>query len=104
MEKRIEALESQMNDVKPALVALHKILHEAIQKIDSNFELLDNRLENMENRLGKIENRLGGLEKTSSEEFESVGGKLDQLHVEVQKIQKVSNYSEEYENLLRISR
>lgn len=55
---------------------------------DSNFEILNQKLDN--------------LRDISTTEFKGVGEKLGEIKNELNKIQKVSNYSEEYENLLSI--
>jgi DNA anti-recombination protein RmuC len=90
------SLESKIEAVTKVVLDLIKTLHEAVSKIDANFEILEKRLDTIE---AKIDN----LETASYSEFKNVGGKLDELHVEAKKIQKVSNYTEQYENLLKIS-
>lgn len=75
---------------------------EAYKKIDDNFESMDKRLHSMDKRLSSLEVNVSRLSENSESSFSTVGRKIDELKYEVHKIQKVSNYSEEYENLMKI--
>jgi len=104
MEQPYQLLEGKMESLTSVVVDLSKTLLDAIKKTDENFGILEKRLETIECKMQVIENKIDHLDQSSSSEFRTVGGKIDHLHEEVQKIQKISNYSEQYENLLKISR
>jgi hypothetical protein len=90
-------LEGKIEDIRTAIVQLTK-------KMATAFEIVDKNFESLESRINVIDGKIDQLAQNSSKEFESVGDKLTDLKNEVTKIQKVSNYSEEYANLLKISK
>lgn len=86
-----------LENVRKALVDLNKSYIETSKIIDDNFESIDKRLV-------VIEESVKNLNDNSQNSFNTVGKKIDELKQEVHKIQKVSNYTEEYENLMKIVR
>lgn len=92
-----EEITKQIADLKTVLLDTIKYVQKGFKAVDENFEAIDKSLKAID---GKVEL----LIKESNEGFGQVGEKIDELKVEVNKIQKVSNYSEEYANLLRISK
>lgn len=97
IEAKFESLDTQFKDAVKLLLYVHDTQKESLDKADKNFETLESRLKLLEDKVDSLSNN-------SSAGFQDVGGKIQELKVEVMKIQKVSNYSEEYENLLKISR
>lgn len=83
MEKRVEAIEQNLRSLITILVNISTKLEETNQKIDANFDLLKN------------------LDSKSEKGFKVVNSNLEDVKSELQKIQTVSNYTEEFENLLR---
>ncbi|HVD99615.1 MAG TPA: hypothetical protein VNB90_15510 [Cytophagaceae bacterium] len=81
--------------IRKGVINLNKTQVEAYKKIDDNFDSIDKRLATLEESISK-------LTEDSESSFTTVGKKIDELKYEVHKIQKVSNYSEEYENLMKI--
>jgi DNA repair exonuclease SbcCD ATPase subunit len=81
--------------IRKGIINLNKTQVEAYKKIDDNFDSIDKRLATLEESISK-------LTEDSESSFTTVGKKIDELKYEVHKIQKVSNYSEEYENLMKI--
>jgi archaellum component FlaC len=86
IEQRISDLDETLKSVTAILISFQKHSSESFNKIDENFEVIKNVLNN------------------HSTNFNEVGGKLNELKDEVIKIQKVSNYQKEYENLLKIAK
>ena len=84
-----------LESIRKGLINLSKTQVEAYKKIDENFDSIDQRLSGLEESLSK-------LTEDSESSFNTVGKKIDELKHEVHKIQKVSNYTEEYENLMKI--
>jgi DNA anti-recombination protein RmuC len=89
------SIEEKFDNLTKVVLDLSKKMHAGFGKVDENFESIGYRLE-------LIDKRIELLLKDSNDGFSTVGEKIDQLKQEVHKIQKVSNYTEEYENLLRI--
>ena len=94
---KVEDQADQTESLRKSLLNLHKIVEHGFKVIDTNFE-------NVDKRIDALEKKVDALSEHSSNEFKAVGGKLNNIEAEVMKIQKVSNYNEEYENLLKISR
>lgn len=94
--QNFEDLKNQISDLKSLVITVLKKSVETSELIDSNFEVLSERID-------AIDEKIEGLVKHAGQEFSAVGGKLDTIHHELKKIEKVSRYSEEYQNLLKIS-
>lgn len=90
IEDRLDALEEIVKNLRDTLMNAHKHTVASFKTVDENFEIVNTKIDT--------------LVASSEKGFDDVGGKIDDLQVEVKKIQKVSNYPEEYENLLKISR
>ncbi len=90
-------MENSVEDIRKAVLDLNKELLEGFKIIDSNFEAIGKKLD-------AIEVKVNHLSDSSEKEFNSVDGKLSELKNEVIKIQKISGYTEQYENLLKIAR
>lgn len=82
-EEKISDIEVALENLRKVVVSMHKHMFESFERIDQNFEI---------------------LRKTATDGFHNVDGQLGEIKTEIQKIQKVSNYPEEYENLLKVSR
>lgn len=95
-KENIDKLTEQVTSLKSLVIAVLKKTHETSELIDSNFDVLNNRID-------ELKVKIDSLAKTTGNEFEGVGGKLDTIQHELKKIEKVSRYSEEFENLLKIS-
>lgn len=97
LEQRIEKLEVLVSDLRDYIITTHKHSIRSFNTIDENFEII-------KEKVGEIDVKVDALAQTSDKGFSEVGVKIDGLQFEVKKIQRVSNYGEEYENLLRISK
>lgn len=82
LEQRVESLEEKIDALIGLVVSISKTQVATGKTIDSNFDILNQKIDN--------------LSKMSSKEFGNI-------KIELKKIQDVSGYSEEYENLLRVS-
>lgn len=87
----------QIETLRKVILDMNKSMISSFHTIDTNFSAIELKLE-------LLEKKIDSLTDTSSKEFEMVGGKLTEVKDELMKIQKVSNYSEEFENLLKVSR
>ncbi len=90
-------MDATIEDVRKAVLDLSKELVEGFRITNTNFEAIGKRLD-------LIENKINNLSDSSAKEFNTVGGKLSELKEEVIKIQKISGYTEQYQNLLKIAR
>lgn len=97
MDQQLESLEDKIEAVRKAVVDMNKVMMESFKIADKNFAAI-------EAKINTIDEKIDTLARNSSKEFATVGGKIDQLKTEVIKIQKVSNYPEHYENMLKISK
>lgn len=90
VEEQMQKMESKLDALIKSFLGFSNHAVDSFKTTDENFELLQQKVD--------------ALSNDASTEFDKVGEKLSELKVEVLKIQKVSNYSEEYENLLKISK
>lgn len=89
--KRISSLEDKISSLDEKVTALVDIvigLLSASKTIDQNFDIVNKKLDS--------------LYAESGDGFTKVGEKLEVLKTEINKIQKVYNYSAEYDNLLKV--
>lgn len=84
-----EELMNKINNLTEVVIDILKKTKETSETIDSNFEILNTKIDL--------------LSKDTDKQLDNVGGKLDNIQSELKKIEKVSRYSEEYHNLLKIS-
>jgi len=96
LETRIKSLEDLVNDIRGLVLTIGKHSVESFKTVDSNFE-------NLKQQVEILDNRVQTLQTAAKDGFNGVEDKIDDLKTEVMKIEKVSNYSEEYNNLLRIA-
>lgn len=82
LEQRVDILEGKIDALIGLMLSISKRQVEAGKSIDSNFTVLNDKIDS--------------LAKMSSKEF-------GDIKVELTKIQEVSGYSQEYENLLKVS-
>jgi predicted nuclease with TOPRIM domain len=105
MEDLLNKIQSDVQKDKENITNITKFLILEAAKSASAFKKIDSNFESINQRLDAITTEVVLLKKTASETLggvDHVSGKIDLLTQEVQKIQKVSNYSEEYDNLLKL--
>ncbi len=96
ISKNVSDLTKTVKALRDFVIIYAKHNAESFIAIDDNFEIVNEKVDAVNKKVDK-------LIAESSKSFSSVGNQLDDLQTEVKKIQKVSNYSEEYDNLLRLS-
>ena len=89
-------LEQQVEGLKSLVLTVLKKTIQTSHTLDSNFEIL-------KEQIADIEKKIDQLAADTGQDLTSVDGKLDDIHSELKKIEKVSRYTEEFENLLKIS-
>lgn len=94
---QLGSLEGRIEDLKQVVIDINQQMLRSFKIVDQNFEALDKKIDT-------VDKKVDILISESNQGFEKVGGQLNELQEEVSKIQKVSNYSQEYENLLKISK
>ena len=96
-ENKLKDLESSIEDMRKFIVTSHKAMMDAFTVVDSNFDVIKEKVSN-------IDDKIDNLSKSSSTNFDEFGEHLKGIKAELMKIEKVSRYTEEYANILRISR
>ncbi len=91
-----QKLEEQVTSLRSLVLTVLKKTIETAHTLDSNFEVLKGRMEDLENQIERVAVSTG-------QDLTKVDGKLDDIHSELKKIEKVSRYTEEFENLLKIT-
>lgn len=90
-------MKDQVQELAENVQALVDLILKSNAAIDSNFDIVNQKIDSLTARVHV-------LSEKSNQEFGNVGQKLNDIHIEISKIQKVSNYASEYENLLKISK
>ncbi len=91
------AKKSKNNSKKTAdLHTIIDIIVNSNRAIDANFEIVNVKL-------NKLDLKVDKLGKSSNTEFGKVGKQLKEIKTEVHKIQRVSGYSDMFENLKVVS-
>ena len=90
-------LEQQVKSLRSLVLTVLEKTIDTSHTLDRNFEVLKSQIADIEVKLDKLPIDTG-------QDLTSVDGKLDDIHSELKKIEKVSRYTEEFENLLKISR
>jgi len=97
LEVKVDEMDDKLDALIKAFLGFSNHAVESFKTTDANFGVLEQKVD-------ALSVDVAALSSDSSSEFGKVGKQLSELKVEVLKIQKVSNYSEEYENLLKISK
>lgn len=97
LEIRIKSLEDLVNNLRELVLTVSKHNIHSFNTVDSNFE-------NLKQQVEILDGRVQTLQKAAKDGFNGVGEQIDDLKSEVMKIEKVSNYTEEYKNLLSITK
>jgi len=90
IEERISKLEQKLDAFFELFISHAKHSIETREVVDKNFDVLDKKIET-------IKQKISALHQDTSDGF-------GEVKEELVKIQKVSNYQEEYENLLKIAK
>lgn len=95
IEDRVSRLEEKLNALIKLFVSHMNDSNDSSKRIDNNFKLVESQITIVSSKIDKLSSK-------STKRFDEVGNKLGEIKEELQKIEKVSNYPEEYQNLLKI--
>ena len=88
LEARFDNLEAKLDSLISSFISHSQHTMKSFKATDENFEIINQKVDE--------------LISSSNNEFKGVGKKLVEIKHELNKIQKVSNYTEDFENLLKI--
>lgn len=94
-DQQFEQLESKVDSLTVALENLRRFTINAHSHSVNSFKI-------SEGKIDILNIKLESLAKDSNKNFDDVKGKLEEIQNEIGKIDEVSRYSEEYENLLKV--
>lgn len=103
MEKRMEALEKSLIETNIKLDNLHEQMVAGFKLVDTNFELVSKEFRLVHSQLSHLNKKVDILRGDTNVGFEDVGIKLGNIHNEISKIGKVTNYSDYFNNLNSIN-
>lgn len=90
IDARLLNLETKLDSLISSFISHSQHSIKSFRATDENFEIINQKVDL--------------LITSSNNEFQGVGKKLVEIKQELSKIQKVSNYTEEFENLLKIAK
>lgn len=113
MEKRIEKLESSLNNLTLEVKNIGDLVVKGFTKIDTNFDAIGKEIKHIHSQINvmnkKIDELKGGidvlkggidvLKGDTNISFGEVDSKLENLTEEISKIGKVINYEEYFKNV-----
>jgi predicted nucleic acid-binding Zn-ribbon protein len=94
---KLKELETNIEAIRSAVVSSHKAIMESFKIVDNNFAAIKDKIK-------VIDDKIDALAHSASKDFETVHGNLRDIKDELDKIEKVSKYSDEYANMLKITR
>lgn len=98
MEEQIKSLENNINTLSKELVELKELIASSFKKVDSNFNIVTSKLSTLEKKVGELNYKIDNLDGNTNKGFNDVGGKIETLTEEIQKISEVTKYDEMYKN------
>ena len=103
IEERTAKLESFVEVLANHVVRTHETILQGLEKVDENFVILHKNFEKVDENFSKIEKSIHSLKGNTSDGFQSVSSKLEDLKSEIKKINEVTRYEDEYANFLSIA-
>lgn len=104
LENRLTALETKLDSLISSFITHSQHSVKSFKATDDNFEIINEKVETINSKVETINAKVDCLMKDSNKEFSVVGEQLGEIKQELIKLQKVSNYTQEYENLLTIAK
>jgi predicted nucleic acid-binding Zn-ribbon protein len=98
MEEQIKGLENNIATISKELVELKELIASSFKKVDSNFTIVTGKLLVLERKVGELTYKIDNLDGSTSKGFNDVGGKIETLTEEIQKISVVTKYDEMFKN------
>lgn len=97
--QRVLKVEGALTTVIGKIHDLSGSVASGFEKIDKNFNIVIGRLESVESRLDTIELALKEIRGNSTSSLETVEDKITCLTTEISKINEVTNYEGQFDNL-----
>ncbi len=98
MQVQIKNLESNLSILSRELVELKELIASSFTKVNNNFGLIDSRLSLLDRKVNELNFKMDNLDGNTTKGFTDVGGKIETLTEEIQKISIVTQYHEMYKN------
>ncbi len=99
MEKRVEDLEKNLSAVVSHIKDVHSAISGGLGKVDTNFEKITAHLNKIEAELLIVNSKIDSLSGNTEKGFGDVNVSLEDLKMEISKINDVTSYDHIYENL-----
>ncbi len=98
MEAKINSLESNLVTLSKELVEFKELIAASFKKVDNNFTVMNQKLSILDRKANELNFKIDNLDGSTSKGFTEVGGKIETLTEEIQKISVVTQYDEMYRN------
>jgi hypothetical protein len=90
MDEQLKSLENNIITLSTEFVELKGLIAASFVKIDRNFTIVTSKLSPLERKLNDLTFTVNNLDGNTAKGFGEVGGKLDLLTEEIQKISLVT--------------
>jgi predicted nucleic acid-binding Zn-ribbon protein len=102
MEKRIEMLEKSVMHLSGELKEIKELIGTGSKKVATNFDSIKKEIDSLHGKVDILNKKVDRLEGNTTDGFEDVGLKLENLTEEISKTSMVTKYDEEFNNLKAI--
>ena len=103
MDKRIELLEQNFVILNNELTAIKELLSAGFTKIDNNFTNVKREIDLLKHELTQFHKKVDELKSDTSDGLGDVGVKIENLTEEITKINIVTSYGDQFENMKGLS-
>lgn len=102
MEERIVKLEQALDLLHKEVTGIRELLISGFKKVDINFESITKEVFIVNKKIEIVNKNVEMLKGSTTEGFDNVGMKLENLTDEISKIGEVTQYDQLYNNLKSI--
>lgn len=99
MENKITEIEKSIAALSDELKSLGESITTGFKKVDANFETVKKEIDFLHKKVDLLSTKVAALDTSTTDGFDDVGIKLENLTEEITKIGKVTGYDEEFKNL-----
>jgi hypothetical protein len=99
MENKIENLEKNLTALTKEMIELKELIGTGFTKVDNNFASTKKEIDSLHNKVDILNKKVDALEGSTTDGFDEVGLKLENLTDEISKISVVTQYDEVLKNL-----
>ena len=99
MDEKIDSLEKNLFTLSKEIIEVKELIGKGFQKVANNFDVIKKGIDSLHFKVDLLNKKVDSLEGSTSEGLEDVGLKLENLSEEISKINTVTQYDKQFDNL-----